>query len=183
MGRALRAGTRLLPAARLLVTLYWFQPDAPIALCLHGFPDTAHGWRKVAPRLVDAGWQDYPWLDGDGAWVEGRLTIDSPQQVVASYTYELPFGARHKLASSGIVFASTADPAPRALFYFQNFSSLTDYFDATKRSPTDTVGGRFDMIAAILALVLLRLERRQGVVGWHSPVTADRERWRGDAAE
>ncbi|HWT05761.1 MAG TPA: hypothetical protein VN224_08390, partial [Xanthomonadales bacterium] len=42
---------------------------------------------------------------------------------------------------SGVVFASTDDPAPRTLFYFQNFSSLTAYFEATKRSPADTVGG------------------------------------------
>lgn len=33
------------------------NPAAPIALCLHGFPDTAYGWRKVAPLLVDAGWR------------------------------------------------------------------------------------------------------------------------------
>jgi pimeloyl-ACP methyl ester carboxylesterase len=26
-------------------------------LCLHGFPDTAYGWRKVAPVLADAGWR------------------------------------------------------------------------------------------------------------------------------
>jgi pimeloyl-ACP methyl ester carboxylesterase len=31
--------------------------DAPIALCLHGFPDTAHGWRLLAPRLAAAGWR------------------------------------------------------------------------------------------------------------------------------
>ncbi|BBZ29958.1 epoxide hydrolase [Mycolicibacterium madagascariense] len=40
-----------------LKALSWGPDDAPIALCLHGFPDTAHGWRKVAPRLVDAGWR------------------------------------------------------------------------------------------------------------------------------
>lgn len=34
------------------------DPDeAPIALCLHGFPDTAHGWRAVAPKLANAGWR------------------------------------------------------------------------------------------------------------------------------
>jgi pimeloyl-ACP methyl ester carboxylesterase len=44
------------PAVRLRA-LSWGPADAPIALCLHGFPDTAYGWRKVAPALVDAGWR------------------------------------------------------------------------------------------------------------------------------
>lgn len=30
---------------------------APVALCLHGFPDTAHGWRRLAPLLVDSGYR------------------------------------------------------------------------------------------------------------------------------
>ena len=33
-----------------LKALTWGPPDAPIALCLHGFPDTAYGWRKFAPN-------------------------------------------------------------------------------------------------------------------------------------
>jgi len=44
------------PSVRLRVQT-WGPEDAPIALCLHGFPDTAHGWRKVAPLLVEAGWR------------------------------------------------------------------------------------------------------------------------------
>ncbi|HEU0191771.1 MAG TPA: alpha/beta fold hydrolase [Mycobacterium sp.] len=40
-----------------LKALTWGEPTAPIALCLHGFPDTAYGWRKLAPRLVAAGWR------------------------------------------------------------------------------------------------------------------------------
>src|SRR6202158_5911796 len=40
-----------------LRALTWGPRDAPIALCLHGFPDTPYGWRKVAPLLVDAGWR------------------------------------------------------------------------------------------------------------------------------
>jgi pimeloyl-ACP methyl ester carboxylesterase len=40
-----------------LRALTWGPPDGPIALCLHGFPDTAQGWRKVAPALADAGWR------------------------------------------------------------------------------------------------------------------------------
>src|SRR5579871_2532157 len=40
-----------------LKALTWGPPDAPIALCLHGFPDTPYGWRKVAPRLAESGWR------------------------------------------------------------------------------------------------------------------------------
>ncbi len=29
----------------------------PLALCLHGFPDTAHGWRELLPALADAGYR------------------------------------------------------------------------------------------------------------------------------
>ena len=40
-----------------LRALSWGPEGAPIALCLHGFPDTAYTWRKVAPQLVDTGWR------------------------------------------------------------------------------------------------------------------------------
>lgn len=39
-----------------LKALSWGTPGDPVALCLHGFPDTAYGWRRVAPRLAAAGW-------------------------------------------------------------------------------------------------------------------------------
>ncbi|WP_031744177.1 hypothetical protein, partial [Mycobacterium tuberculosis] len=38
-----------------LKALTWGPAGAPVALCLHGFPDTAYGWRKVAPRLAESG--------------------------------------------------------------------------------------------------------------------------------
>ncbi|MGV0745098.1 alpha/beta fold hydrolase [Mycolicibacterium sp. XJ870] len=44
------------PAVQLRA-LVWGPDDGPVALCLHGFPDTAYGWRKVAPVLADAGWK------------------------------------------------------------------------------------------------------------------------------
>ncbi len=44
------------PAVRLRA-LVWGPQDGPIALCLHGFPDTAYGWRTVAPTLAAAGWK------------------------------------------------------------------------------------------------------------------------------
>ena len=40
-----------------LKALTWGPKDGPLALCLHGFPDTPYGWRKVAPRLAAAGWR------------------------------------------------------------------------------------------------------------------------------
>ena len=63
------------------------QPDgAPIALCLHGFPDTAHSWRLVAPKLAAAGWRVVaPFMRGyapstiptDGSYHIGALMDDA----------------------------------------------------------------------------------------------------------
>lgn len=39
--------------------------SGPLALCLHGFPDTAHGWRHLLPALADAGYRAVaPFLRG-----------------------------------------------------------------------------------------------------------------------
>lgn len=69
-----------------LKALTWGPADAPIALCLHGFPDTAYGWRKFAPRLVQAGWRVVaPFMRGyapssiptDGSYHIGALMDDA----------------------------------------------------------------------------------------------------------
>jgi pimeloyl-ACP methyl ester carboxylesterase len=64
------------PAGRLRA-LVWGPgeaSDAPIALCLHGFPDTAYGWRKLAPILVEAGYRVVaPFLRG---YVPSSLPTD-----------------------------------------------------------------------------------------------------------
>jgi pimeloyl-ACP methyl ester carboxylesterase len=69
-----------------LRALTWGPQGAPIALCLHGFPDTAYGWRKVAPRLVAAGWRVVaPFMRGyvpssiptDGSYHIGALMDDA----------------------------------------------------------------------------------------------------------
>ncbi|OBA82014.1 epoxide hydrolase [Mycobacterium sp. 1164966.3] len=69
-----------------LKALTWGPPEGPIALCLHGFPDTAYGWRKVAPRLVEAGWRVVaPFMRGyapssipvDGSFHVGALMDDA----------------------------------------------------------------------------------------------------------
>ena len=69
-----------------LRALTWGPEDGPIALCLHGFPDTAHGWRKVAPVLAGAGWRVVaPFMRGyapsslssDGSYQVGALMDDA----------------------------------------------------------------------------------------------------------
>ncbi len=71
-----------------LKALTWGPPDGPIALCLHGFPDTAYGWRDVAPRLAGSGWRVVaPFMRGyapssipsDGSYHIGALMDDALQ--------------------------------------------------------------------------------------------------------
>jgi pimeloyl-ACP methyl ester carboxylesterase len=73
-------------AAVDLKALTWGPPDAPMALCLHGFPDTAYGFRKLAPRLVESGWRVVaPFMRGyapssipnDGCYHVGALMDDA----------------------------------------------------------------------------------------------------------
>jgi pimeloyl-ACP methyl ester carboxylesterase len=89
-----------------LRALSWGPPAAPIALCLHGFPDTAYGWRKFAPRLVESGWRVIaPFMRGyapssipsDGSYHIGALMDDAlrvrsaaggtPQDVVIGHDW------------------------------------------------------------------------------------------------
>jgi pimeloyl-ACP methyl ester carboxylesterase len=45
--------------------LTWGPDDGPLAVLLHGFPDTAHTWRHLGPQLADAGWRAVaPFLRG-----------------------------------------------------------------------------------------------------------------------
>ena len=62
------------------------EPDAPLAACLHGFPDSAHGWRHLLPALADAGYRAVaPFLRGyaptaipaDGCYQAGAVAADA----------------------------------------------------------------------------------------------------------
>ncbi len=61
-------------------------PDGPLALCLHGFPDTAHTWRHLQPLLAAAGFRSVaPFMRGyapsglapDGNYQTGALAVDA----------------------------------------------------------------------------------------------------------
>lgn len=69
-----------------LKALSWGSPGAPLALCLHGFPDTPYGFRKIAPRLVESGYRVVaPFMRGyapssipaDGSYHIGALMDDA----------------------------------------------------------------------------------------------------------
>ncbi len=60
--------------------------DGPLALCLHGFPDSAHTWRHLLPELADAGFHAVaPFLRGyaptqaapDGHYQMGAVVRDA----------------------------------------------------------------------------------------------------------
>lgn len=60
--------------------------DGPLALCLHGFPDSAHTWRHLLPLLADAGYRAVaPFQRGyaptavpaDGRYQTGALSLDA----------------------------------------------------------------------------------------------------------
>ncbi len=60
--------------------------DGPLALCLHGFPDTANGYRHLLPALAQGGYRAVaPWMRGyapteipkDGRYQTGALGADA----------------------------------------------------------------------------------------------------------
>ncbi len=65
---------------------YFEAGSGPLALCLHGYPDTAHTWRHLLPRLADAGFRAVaPFSRGyaptslatDGHYQAGVLGVDA----------------------------------------------------------------------------------------------------------
>lgn len=65
---------------------YLEMGKGPLALCLHGFPDTPHGWKHLLPALAEAGFRAVaPWMRGyaptgvpaDGCYQQGALATDA----------------------------------------------------------------------------------------------------------
>jgi pimeloyl-ACP methyl ester carboxylesterase len=77
------------PAGGLTFTaLAWGPHDGPLALCLHGYPDTARTWRHLGPCLGERGWRVVaPYMRGyaptdlarDGCYQVGALARDGAE--------------------------------------------------------------------------------------------------------
>lgn len=67
----------------------WLEAGTgPLAICLHGFPDSAHSWRHLLPALAEAGYRAVaPWTRGyaptgipaDGLYQSGARARDACQ--------------------------------------------------------------------------------------------------------
>jgi pimeloyl-ACP methyl ester carboxylesterase len=49
--------TRIVLPGLTLAALTWGGDSGPLAVLLHGFPDTAHTWRHLGPALAERGWR------------------------------------------------------------------------------------------------------------------------------
>ncbi|MBA2347193.1 MAG: alpha/beta fold hydrolase, partial [Solirubrobacterales bacterium] len=65
--------------------LAWGEPSAPLALLVHGYPDTAWTWRHLGPHLAERGWRAVaPFTRGyaptevppDGCYLAADLAAD-----------------------------------------------------------------------------------------------------------
>ncbi len=136
-----------------LKALTWGPPDAPIALCLHGFPDTAYGWRKIAPRLVESGWRVVaPFMRGyapstiplDGSYHIGAVMDDALRVRTAAGGTERDVVIGHDwgaLAATGLA-AMPDSPFAKAVIMsvpppaaFRPFGRIADRGSLIRRLP------------------------------------------------
>jgi pimeloyl-ACP methyl ester carboxylesterase len=71
--------------------LAWGDPDAPLALLMHGYPDSAWTWRHLGPLLAERGWRAVaPFTRGyapsDLAPNDRYLVADQVADIVAIHT-------------------------------------------------------------------------------------------------
>src|SRR5215207_8118553 len=82
--------------------------DAPLALCLHGFPDTARTWRHLLPRLAEAGYRAVaPWLRGYAPSAGPGVLVGHDWGALAAYA-----AVHHPKANWRRLVAMAVPPAP-----------------------------------------------------------------------
>ena len=74
-------------------TLQWGDPDSPLALLIHGYPDTAWTWRYLGPFLAESGWHAVaPFTRGYGPSdfpSDGRYLVEDMARDVLQLETEL----------------------------------------------------------------------------------------------
>ncbi|MEY4173276.1 MAG: hypothetical protein RI900_441 [Actinomycetota bacterium] len=93
--------------------------DGPLALCLHGFPDSAYGWRHLLPALAAAGFRAVaPFQRGyaptsvppDGLYQSGVLGVDANALHQALGADERAVIIGHDWGASGTHAAAVLEP-------------------------------------------------------------------------
>lgn len=93
--------------------------DGPLALCLHGFPDSAHTWRHLLPELAEAGFRAVaPWLRGyaptavpeDGRYDLAALAADANELHASLGGDERAVLIGHDWGAMAAYRASAAEP-------------------------------------------------------------------------
>ena len=78
-----------------------------------------------------------------------RLTA-TPRDVLMADPDSGTIFTKQRGLRSGIVFAGSAAPTAFSLFYYQQFSTLSDFFGETNQTPADSVGGSWPEIGFAL---------------------------------
>lgn len=101
-----------------IAALAWGRDDAPLALCLHGYPDTPWTWRHLGPQLADRGWRVVaPYSRG---YAPSDLAPDGNYEVAA-------------LARDVVGLHDTLGGDRRAALIGHDWGAVTAYFLAAQR--------------------------------------------------
>lgn len=138
--------------------LSWGSTDAPLALLVHGYPDTAWTWRHLGPALAAAGWRAVaPFTRGY-----------APTEVPADGRYRLA-----DLAADVLALHAALDGDERAVLVGHDWGALTTW------AVTAVEPGRFARhvalsvppigpgLAALRARATLGLALRQLRLSWY----------------
>jgi pimeloyl-ACP methyl ester carboxylesterase len=152
--------------------LAWGPVDGPLALCLHGYPDTAWTWRHLGPYLAERGWRVVaPFTRGYGP---SDLAPDNCYQVGA-------------LASDAVAAHEALHGDGRAVLIGHDWGAITAYPAAAHSPerfakvvtlavpPLGAVGGKPPHGLRREAALLTRQSRRSWYLGFQQlPVVSER---------
>ncbi len=180
--------------------------DGPLALCLHGFPDTAHAWRFLLPALADAGFHAVaPFMRGyaptgvpaDGDYSLGVLVADAAalHEALGGDERAVIVGHDWGAATAFLAGAFTPDrwrrvvgmavpPLPAGLRLFTSYDQLKRFFYffffRTPLAEAVVAADDMDFLARLWAEWSPGLRRRRGPRAGEGGAARAREPHRGD---